>query len=155
ADNDMELNGSRVANHSAYLMGAHDEYYSAAMRTALESARDGGVDLFDPGANAVYWKIRFENGPNGRTNRVQGWYKTTRGGPADPSGIPTTTWRDPAGANKPETALLGAMYVGDNSALSFPFVVPAANGTDRVFRFSGLDTQPAGSQASVGTSIVG
>ena len=27
---DMELNGARVKNHAAYMLGAHDEYNSAA-----------------------------------------------------------------------------------------------------------------------------
>ena len=35
------------------------------------------------------------------------YYKTTQSGGADPSGIPTGTWRDPAGANQPENALTG------------------------------------------------
>ena len=30
--------GSRVKSHKTYVLGAHDEYYSAAMRTALEHA---------------------------------------------------------------------------------------------------------------------
>ena len=60
---DMERNGARVHNHRAYISPAHDEYYSAAMRSALEQARDAGVDLFFTGANEIYWKIRFENSP--------------------------------------------------------------------------------------------
>ncbi|MDX6490559.1 MAG: hypothetical protein QOD43_804, partial [Gaiellaceae bacterium] len=74
---DMELNGARAKNHKAYMLGGHDEYYSAAMRTALEQARDAGVSLFNLGANDVYWKIRFENGPSGGQNRVEVCYKTT------------------------------------------------------------------------------
>ena len=155
SDADLELNGARVKNHQAYLLGAHDEYYSAAMRTALEQARDGGVSLFNPGANSVYWKIRFENGPNSGQNRVEVTYKTTATGVADPSGIPTGTWRDSAGANKPENALLGVMYVGDNSSTFFPFTVRAADGTDEVYRYTALQNQAAGSSTSIGTSLVG
>ena len=33
------------------------------MRTALEQARDAGIDLFFTGANEVYWKVRFEAEP--------------------------------------------------------------------------------------------
>src|SRR5207245_1840388 len=39
---DLETHGSRVASHKAYVLGAHDEYWSSAMRSALESARDNG-----------------------------------------------------------------------------------------------------------------
>ncbi len=154
SDTDMETNGARVKTHRAYMLGGHSEYYSAAMRTALEQGRDAGVDLFNLGANAVYWRIRYENGPGGGSKRVEVCYKTTATGVADPSG-PTGTWRDPAGANKPENALLGVMYVGDNSGAFFPLNVNAAQGTDRVFRYTSLQGQPQGSSTPVGTSLVG
>jgi hypothetical protein len=154
SNTDLELNGARVKNHKAYILGAHDEYWSAAMRTALEQGRDAGVSLFDSGANALYWKVRFENGPNGGQNRVLVCYKTTATGAQDPSG-PTGTWRDPAGANKPENALLGVMYVGDNSSSFFPFTVRAADGTDSVYRYTALQSQAAGASTNIGTSLVG
>jgi hypothetical protein len=154
SDTDMETNGARVKTHKAYMLGGHSEYYSTAMRTALEQGRDAGVDLFNLGANAVYWRIRYENGPGGGSKRVEVCYKTTATGVTDPSG-PTGTWRDPAGANKPENALLGVMYVGDNSGAFFPLNVNAAQGSDRVFRYTSLQGQPQGSSTAVGTSLVG
>ena len=154
SNTDMELNGARVKNHQAYVLGAHDEYYSAAMRTALESARDAGIDLFVPGANGVYWKIRYENGPNGGQNRIEVCYKTSATGVQDPSG-PTGAWRDPNGANKPENALLGVMYVGDNSSAFFPLTVRSAEGSDKDYRYTGLQGQPSGSSINIGASIVG
>ena len=155
SNTDMELNGARVKNHRAYLLGAHDEYYSAAMRGALEQARDAGVSLFDSGANGIYWKVRYENGPGGGQNRVLVCYKSTATGVTDPSGIPTGTWRDPAGANKPENALLGVMYIGDNSSSFFPFTVRAADGTDSAYRYTALQNQAAGSSTNIGASLVG
>ena len=154
SDTDMELNGGRVKNHKVYVLGAHDEYWSAAMRTALEQARDAGTSLFNTGANALFWKIRFENGPNGGQNRIEVCYKTTQTGAQDPGGV-TSTWRDPAGANKPENALLGVMYIGDNSSNFFPFTVRAADGADTVYRKTNLQNQPAGSSTSIGSTLVG
>ena len=57
--------------------------------------------------------------------RIACWsvYKTTQSGGADPSGIPTGTWRDPAGANQPENALTGVMYVGQKDFTYFPMKV--------------------------------
>src|SRR4051794_9540005 len=75
-----DLEQRAVGAHRAYMSAPHDEYWSAAMRSALEQARSGGTNLFFAGSNAVYWKIRFENGPNGGTNRVQVDYKTIEGG---------------------------------------------------------------------------
>ncbi len=104
----------RVQDHRVFISGAHDEYYSAAMRSALLQARDRGIDLFFTGANEVYWKIRFEQPgvQSGAQDRALVNYKSTQSGPADPSGIPTGTWRDPAGANAPENSLTGLMYIG-------------------------------------------
>ncbi len=153
---DLERNGALARNHRAYLSGEHDEYWSAAMRTAAQQARDAGTDLFFTGSNEVYWKIRFEPSPvSGRQDRVQVCYKSTQSGPADPTGIPTGTWRDPAGANLPENALTGVQYIGDHGFNYFPLRVTAAQGKDRIWRYTGLDAQATGATASVGSQLVG
>ena len=139
-----------LSGRKAYISPAHDEYVSSGMRAAMQGARDSGVELFFSGANEIYWRIRFESG-----GRVQVCYKTTQSGGADPSGIPTGTWRDPAGANNPENALTGVMYVGDADNTYFPLVVSAAEGTDRIYRYTGLDTQAPGTSTSIGSSLVG
>jgi hypothetical protein len=156
SDLDLERRAVLAQNHAALVVGVHDEYYSAGMRAALEQARDAGVSLFSIGSNELYWKIRFEPSPvSGAAERVQVTYKTTSTGVQDPSGIPTGTWRDPGGANRPENALVGQLYVGDDSDDFFPLVVSAAEGTDRVYRYTGLDSQPAGTSTAIGTSLVG
>jgi hypothetical protein len=154
SNTDLEANPARVRNHRAYFSAAHDEYWSAGMRTALEQARDASpaVHLFFSGSNEVYWKIRYENGPNGGVNRVETCYKSIQSGGPDPSGIPTTTWRDPV-VNKPENALSGVMYVGDNDSQYFPLVVSPAEGADRIYRYTALNT--ATSTTSIGTDLVG
>ncbi len=153
---DLERNGARLRDHVLYLSGAHDEYVSSAMRTAMEQAREAGTDLFFTGSNEVYWKVRFEPSPvSARTDRVLVCYKSTQSGGTDPSGIPTGTWRDPVGANQPENALSGHMYVGDKDFTYFPLRVSAAEGADRIWRYTGLDTQAPGTAMNVGTSIVG
>ncbi|HEV8687456.1 MAG TPA: Ig-like domain-containing protein, partial [Gaiellaceae bacterium] len=158
SDTDMERNGARVRSHRLYTLSAHDEYYSSAMRSALEQARDAGVNLFSTGANQVYWKIRFENGAGGQ-DRIQVCYKSTQSGGADPSGIPTGTWRDPAGANRPENALLGVMYVGDSDSQDFPLVVKPAEATDPIYRGTSLQPPspqpPPTTDTSIGSTIVG
>jgi hypothetical protein len=156
SNTDLERNGGRVLGHQVYFSPAHDEYYSAAMRTALTQARNSGVGLFFSGGNEVYWKIRFEASPvSGSQDRVQVTYKSTQSGPPDPSGIPTGTWRDPAGANQPENALTGVMYIGDKDNDYFPLRVSASEGSDRVWRYTGLDAQPPGTFTNVGSDLVG
>lgn len=156
SNTDLDATPALARTHKVYFSPAHDEYVSAGMRTAMTQARDSGVSLFFSGGNADYWRIRFEADPGtGTPGRVQVCYKSTQSGMVDPSGIPTGTWRDPAGANLPENALIGIEYVGDNDNTYFPFVVSATQGSDRVFRYTGLDTQAAGTQTSLGTSLVG
>jgi hypothetical protein len=156
SDGDLGPMPSLLLDAKAYVSPAHEEYVSAAMRTALEQARAAGVSLFFSGSNEIYWKIRFESSPaNGAANRIEVCYKTVQSGPADPSGISTSTWRDPNGPNSPENALLGQMYVGDNDNVYFPFVVNAAQGQDRIYRYTGLDQLASGTSARIGSNLVG
>jgi hypothetical protein len=147
--------GSNISNHSAYVSPSHDEYWSTEMRNAVTNARDNGVGLFFLGANAVYWRIRFESNPNsGVPNRIQVCYKTTESGAADPV-TPTTTWRDPAGANQPENGLLGQMYIGDNGSVFFPLVVSAVQGQNRIWRYTTLTSLPPNTTSKIGRNLVG
>src|SRR6476659_4041541 len=155
ANTDIGRSPSLIQGIEAYVSPAHDEYVSAEMRNALTTARDSGTSLFFSGGNEVYWKIRFENGPNGGQSRIEVSYKSTQSGGPDPSGIPTGTWRDPNGANAPENGLTGIMYVGDNDNVYFPIVVSALAGSDRVYRYTPLASQPAGSSTTIGAGLVG
>ena len=152
---EMERNPGRLLRHRVFISGAHDEYYSAAMRAALEQARERGVDLFFTGANEVYWKVRFEaSAVSGQQDRVMTVYKTTQSGPVDPSGIHTGTWRDPLGANKPENALAGGQYIGEEAGTFYPLRLTGDQARDRVWRNTGINTT-SGSTTTIGTGIVG
>ena len=151
---DLHANGAQVASHKAFVSPAHDEYWSAPMRSAVTAARDSGTGLFWLGSNQVYWRIRFESSPTtGAANRVEACYKTTQSGATDPVS-PTGTWRDPSGANAPENGLVGSMYVGDNDNRGFPLVVSAAQGRTRVWRHTPLASM-TGASTSLGASLVG
>jgi len=155
ADEDMHVDGARISQHKVMLSGNHDEYWSQEMFDAALAARDAGTSLLFIGANAVYWRIRFEPSPvSGVPNRVVTTYKTIASGPADPVSS-TSTFRDPAGPNQPENALIGQMYAGDNSTTSFPLRVSAAEGRHRVWRYTPLTELDPGQTASIGTKIVG
>jgi len=155
SNTDLEQRPGLVRNARAYMSPAHDEYWSAGMRDALTQARDAGVNVFFTGSNELYWKIRFEPSPTGVPAREQVSYKSTQSGGADPSGIPTGTWRDPAGINQPENSLSGQMYVGDRNFAGFPLVVSATQGADRVWRNTGLDRQAPGTSTKIGSNLVG
>ncbi|HEV7492805.1 Ig-like domain-containing protein [Baekduia sp.] len=152
---DMHTSGSQLNNHKAYISPAHDEYFSTEMRTAVTNARTAGTGIFFLGSNQVYWKIRYEASPFSSTaNRVEVGYKTTESGATDPVS-PTGTWRDPAGANQPENALVGNAYVGDDDSHVWGLTVTAAQGKTRVWRHTALANQAAGTSTDVGTGLVG
>ncbi|MBL8096150.1 MAG: fibronectin type III domain-containing protein [Anaerolineales bacterium] len=138
-----------------FLSIGHDEYWSQEMWNAIVSARDHGVHLGFFSANTAYWRVRFEPSQSGVPDRVLVTYKTIEGGRPDPSGLPTSTWRDPAHYGLPENQLLGGYYTGDNDSLHFPLRVTAEMARDRVYRNTGLQSLPAGTFASIGQELVG
>jgi hypothetical protein len=96
--------------HRVVVSLGHDEYYSTAMRTALESARDHGVNLVFLGGNAVYRHIRLQPSTRGADRqevnyRVAALDPEHRSNPAET----TVSWREPP-LNRPESTLLGGMY---------------------------------------------
>ena len=156
ASEDIHTNGAQLKNHRVFVSGGHDEYWSSEMFNAAIAARNSGTSLFFTGANAAYWRVRFADGPqSGKPNRLMIAYKTVESGPEDPSGTSTSTWRDPAGPNRPENELIGQMYVGDNANTFFPLRVSAEQGQSRVWRHTSLASLPAGTSANVGTDLVG
>lgn len=97
----------------------HDEYWSVGMRSAVERARDAGTNVAFLGANAAYWRVRFED-----EGRVIAGYKN---GGLDPVGEdPTTTvmWRQAPHPNR-ESALVGMLY--ECFPAAGPFVVHDAD----------------------------
>lgn len=141
---DLHRDVPHVENRKALISASHDEYWSKEMRQAATAARDAGVGQLFLGSNAAYWKIRFED-----RDRHMVVYKTTESGSPDPSGEPTTTWRDPAGANRPESALVGQQYIGDNDNAAFPLVIDHDQGRHRIWRHTSLASLPEGQTDSI------
>ncbi len=96
-DLDLQREPSLTHRHRAVLSLGHDEYYSTAMREALQSARDAGVNLAFFGANAIYRRITLESGRNARPLRRE---VNHRAGD-------TAEWRS---GGQPESALIGIGY---------------------------------------------
>ncbi|MEO8631146.1 MAG: N,N-dimethylformamidase beta subunit family domain-containing protein, partial [Betaproteobacteria bacterium] len=130
---DTHANPATLLQHKTYLSVGHDEYWSLEMRNAVEHARDVGVNLGFFSANSAYWRVRFEPSSTGDANRVMVCYKDATA--RDPV-APTYLWRGPEN-NRPENALLGVMYVGDDVySNGYDFVV--ANSADPYYRNTGL-----------------
>jgi len=110
-----------LQNHKVIVSSGHDEYWSAGERTALESARDAGVNIASFTGNTAFWKTRWENsidGSNTSFRTLVSYKETVDNRVEDPKDPPTWTgtWRDPrfsppADGGRPENALLGTIFM--------------------------------------------
>jgi hypothetical protein len=118
-----------VPQRRVIVMVGHSEYWTKAMRDALDQARDTGSSLAFLGADDGYWQARYEPDAEGRDNRTLVCYKVasapigadSKGHSAstlalDPDfpkhpDVVTALWRDPI-LHRPESELLGLEYRG-------------------------------------------
>ena len=117
---DTDRYGSLLLQHRVFLSVGHDEYWSGAQRTNVETARGAGVNLAFFSGNEVYWKTRWEPSIDGTATayRTLVTYKETHASAViDPQDPPTWTgtWRDPrfsppADGGRPENALTGTIF---------------------------------------------
>ena len=119
ADVDTDADPSSLLGHRLVIALGHDEYWTQQMRDAFKAARDQGVNLAFMGANAVYWRVRYEDG--GRTIVD---YKSGDDPVVDPR-VRTGYFRV---LDTPECRLIGVQHQGGE--LNWPAgdytVVPAA-----------------------------
>lgn len=145
-----------LTDYPAVLAVGHDEYWTQQMFDAVRDARDAGTNIGIFSANTAYWRVRLEADPwTGEADTVMVCYKSIEDGQPDPSGHPTTTFRDPDGVNLPENSLYGTMYIGDNDTLYFPLRVSAELGKDRIYRHTDLQTMPSGTFIDIGPQMIG
>ncbi len=106
---DLEVNKDVAALQStkSIVFGGHGEYWTSAMREALDAAVAKGVNLVSFGGNAGYNRPRLQ----ANDRQLVMW----RGNASDPnrknSVLATSRWRS-SPICKPESMLLGAQYVG-------------------------------------------
>ncbi|QGF24064.1 N,N-dimethylformamidase beta subunit family domain-containing protein [Raineyella fluvialis] len=104
---DLDREPDLLNGASGMVSMGHDEYWTVPERTAVEKARDSGTSLAFLGANAVYWRVRLEDGQTGDRRVVVG-YKNT----SDPkkNAVNTTVmWRSQPYPH-PENSLTGMLY---------------------------------------------
>jgi hypothetical protein len=110
---DTHASPNRLLKCRGFLSVGHDEYWTWAMRDAVEAARNRGVNLGFFGANAGYWQVRLEPNAKGQADRIVVGYKFTaiQQDPAAATDPPRTTylWRDYP-VSRPEASLVGVQY---------------------------------------------
>lgn len=104
-----------LAKPKLLLTQGHDEYWSGAMRDAVEAWRDDGVHLAFLGSNLVYMQVRFEGNSTGHQEeqagepRIMVCFRRPRADPVKGE-LASLSFRD---VGRPEADLLGVEYIGD------------------------------------------
>lgn len=107
----------------------HDEYWDTAMRDSYQAARNRGTNLAFLGANAEYWRVRFE--ANGRHMTT---YKSPSIDPIANNRTTTNLWRS-SPYPRPEASLTGLMYECFPARAAFKVLEPG------FFLFAGTGAQ--------------
>jgi hypothetical protein len=128
----LKGNGSTRLGANAAIFVGHNEYWSDAMRSGWESARDAGTSIFSCAGNEVFWRTVGSSADGDGRPRVVECYKSTIAGRASTGRTQWTgSWRDPDGAGKggnaPENTLTGTIFVVNGPDLR-ALVVPFAGG---------------------------
>ncbi len=130
---DVHSNPNLLSQHKAFLSVGHDEYWSLEERNNVELARDAKVNLAFFCGNSAYWRVRFENATNSSTpNRIMVCYKD-----AATALEPTNTFRSSLN-KRPESALLGVMYIADKDVVYAGFDFVVKNSSDPYYANTGL-----------------
>ena len=159
---DSDRRGSELLEHRAFLSVGHDEYWSAAQRAAVETARNAGVHLGFFSGNEVFWKTRWEASIDGTSTpyRTLVAYKETHANAKiDPTPAWTGTWRDPrfsppADGGRPENGLTGTIFKV-NGTRADPIRIPAAFALHRFWRNTSIASLTTGQTANLITGMLG
>jgi methionine-rich copper-binding protein CopC len=162
---DSDRNGALIKNHKTFMSVGHDEYWSAGQRTAVEQARDAGVNLAFFSGNESYWKTRWETSidGSGQAYRTLVTYKESKAqAKIDPAPVWTGAWRDPIvsppyDGGRPENALSGTAYTVDRGAdnVGTPITVSSDYSSLRFWRNTSVATLDPGQTATLGDSVLG
>jgi hypothetical protein len=104
-DYDISEFPQELMRHRLVIVNGHSEYWSPAMRSVFDQARDAGTNLAFTGANDAYWQVRYEDG--GRT--IVGYKESAALDPIGDPALLTTRFRD-LPEPRPECRLLGVRY---------------------------------------------
>ena len=129
---DIHSHPNLLSQHKVFLSVGHDEYWSLEERNNVEQSRDAGVNLGFFSGNSAYWRVRFQNSSNGAPNRIMVCYKD-----AATSAEPTDKFRSSLN-QRPESALLGVMYIGDKDDVYAGFDFVVKNSNDPYYANTGL-----------------
>jgi hypothetical protein len=126
-DIDLDQHGDLLARHRALITLGHDEYWTAAMRSAAVVALGKGVNLAFLGANAMYQQIRLQPSALGPDRQIVD-YKVAAADPLSghDNAVVTVPWRDPP-VSQPESSVIGELFECNPATPAPAVIVDAAN----------------------------
>ena len=159
---DTDRRGEQIQDHTVFIFGGHDAYWTRAQREHVEAARDAGVHLAFLGGGVSMWKACYLPSllPSDTPYRtLVSFRETITHGKLDPQKeLWTGTWRDPREFNpegaQPENAVTGKIAtVGAfrNDRLH----VPASCGPRRFWRNTEVTDLDAGAIGVFGRGVLG
>ncbi len=165
ATKDLDENGSLLLNHRIFMSSGHDEYWSNAERSAVETARDAGVSLGFFGGNDMFWKTYWTTSTFDSTtpDRTMVTYKETHANaiidPVNPN-IWTGTWRDPrfsppADGGRPENAVMGTMFTVNSDGTSRSKTLTVTDAGLRFWRNTNIATLSPNQSATLSDYVLG
>jgi hypothetical protein len=158
---DTARHPSELQNHKIFLSNGHDEYWSGDQRTAVEQARDAGVNLAFFSGNEIFWKTRWEPSVDGSATpfRTLVCYKEeyTK---IDPTPAWTGQWADdtfspPSDGGRPQNQLTGTLFGVDGGYRKDSMTVPGSYGNLRFWRNTAVASLPPNGTANFGAGTLG
>lgn len=137
---DLHERPGSITGYRAWITVGHDEYWSRAMRTNVETGRDRGIHLGFFGANEIYRQVRMEPSPLG-PSRVMTCYVLSSLDPyVQAGGVDEATGASRAAPlYRPENQLVGIQYEdGFHTRPDRPSDWTAASTSHWLFQGTGL-----------------
>jgi N,N-dimethylformamidase len=150
-DADLDRGGpARLAGYRGLVTGSHPEYWTAAMRDALDRLRDSGGHIAYLGGNGGYWVTAFD----GATIEVRRGLSGIRTWNSEPGETHLATTGEPGGLwrhrGRPEHALLGVGLQAMGFSRAQPFHrTPDSHAPDLAWLFEGVGDEPIGAEGTV------
>jgi hypothetical protein len=107
-DTDLDRDPGLIERRRMLLLQGHTEYWTAAMRLAVEKGIAQGANVAFLASNSAYWQVRFADSSRRLLIAYKEFASLDPATSTDPAHV-TTRWRDPP-LNRPENAMIGGMF---------------------------------------------
>jgi N,N-dimethylformamidase len=159
ADEDLDAQGAEALRpYACVMIATHAEYWSTAMRDALDAFRDSGGRIMNMGGNGLYWRIAYDPEGSGaievrRCEVGNGWITAPGEAYQSFNGEYGGLWRRIGRA--PQQSV-GVGFVGQGfDRSSYYRRLPASYDPRAAFIFEGVDDEIIGDFGLIGGGAAG